>query len=50
MERRSDGLHLTAEEASGGATPGVVRYMLAASLLLTIGLLSAIWITGALNA
>jgi hypothetical protein len=47
MERKEDGLHLTTEEASGGSSPGIVRYVLAASLLLAVVLMSVIWITGA---
>jgi hypothetical protein len=49
MERNGDEVRLSTEEASGGAKPGVVRYMLAAGLLLAIAALSAIWITGALT-
>lgn len=49
MERSGDEIRLSEEEASGGSRPGVVRYMLAAGLLLAVGLLSAIWITGALT-
>ena len=43
-----DGEHIevTTEEASGGVTQHNVRYVLAASLLLVILALSAIWITG----
>jgi len=47
MERRGDEIHVTTEEASGGTTPHIVRYVLATSLLLAILALSAIWITGA---
>jgi hypothetical protein len=49
MERNGDEVRLSTEEASGGAKPGVVRYMLAVGLLLAIAALSAIWITGALT-
>jgi hypothetical protein len=49
MERDGDEIRLSTEEASGGSQPGVVRYMLAAGLLLAIAALSAIWITGALT-
>ena len=47
MERKEDGLHLNTEEASGGTKPGIVRYVLAVSLILAIVLLTAIWVTGA---
>jgi hypothetical protein len=40
-------VHVTEEEASGGSQPHIVRYVLAASLLLAVLSLSAIWITGA---
>ncbi len=49
MERHGDEVRLSTEEASGGTQPRVVRYMLAAGLLLGIGSLSAIWIFGALT-
>lgn len=49
MERDGEKVRLSAEEARGGSTPHVVRYMLAIGLLLAIVALSAIWITGALN-
>jgi hypothetical protein len=49
MERRGEEIHVSEEEASGGERTGIVRYVLAISLLLVIVALSAIWITGALN-
>lgn len=49
MERQGDEIHVNTEEASGGAQLGIVRYVLAISLLLAILALSAIWITGALT-
>ncbi len=49
MERQGDEVHVTTEEASGGAPPQGVRYVLAISLLLVIAALSAIWIFGALR-
>ena len=36
MADPNDSSHLNATEARGGATPGVVRYVLAASLALVI--------------
>ena len=47
MKRDGDRVELNTEEASGGSTPHIVRYILAISLLLTILGLSAVWITGA---
>lgn len=49
MEREGEEVHVTTTEARGGSTPHIVRYILMFSLLLAIGALSAIWITGALN-
>lgn len=49
MERHGDETHITTDEARGGSTEHVVRWVLAAGLLLAIGALSLIWITGALT-
>lgn len=49
MERHGEEVHVNSTEASGGVTRHGVRYVLLISLLLAIGLLSAIWITGALG-
>ena len=46
MERDGDEVHVTETEASGGATPGVVRYVLVISLVLIVVLMSAVWIIG----
>jgi hypothetical protein len=46
MERDGDEVHVTETEASGGAKPSVVRYVLGFSLLLVVVLMSAIWIIG----
>lgn len=48
MERIGDEVHVNTVEASGGVTKHGVRYVLLISLLLAIGFLSLIWITGAL--
>lgn len=50
MHRDGEEVHIDSEEASGGANDGRahVRWILAISLLLAIGALSFIWITGAL--
>ena len=49
MERIGDEVHLNECEACGGEQPHVVRWVLAISLVLAVGLLSAIWIIGALT-
>lgn len=50
MERQGEEVHVTTDEARGGNTPHIVRYVLVISLLLVIVALSAIWMTGAANA
>lgn len=50
MERQGDEVHVHTEEARSGSTPHIVRYVLTISLLLVIVALSAVWITGAVNA
>jgi len=47
MERRGDETHLDTDEARGGESTGVMRWVLAISLLLAIARLSAIWMFGA---
>ncbi|QIK96924.1 hypothetical protein G7076_11265 [Sphingomonas sp. HDW15A] len=49
MERQGDELHVTAEEASGGTQPHIVRYILGISLLLVTALLSLVWIIGSVT-
>jgi len=49
MRMEGEEIHVTEEEASGGSQPHIVRYVLAASLLLAVLAMSAIWITGAAN-
>ena len=49
MQRDGDEIHLSTREASSGAKPQGVRYVLAISLFLAIAALSAIWIIGALS-
>ena len=49
MERQGDEVHVRTDEARGGATPHIVRYVLGFSLILAILALSAIWIIGAVN-
>ena len=47
MERQGDEVHIETNEARGGSTPHIVRYVLIISLLLAVGALSLIWITKA---
>ena len=47
MEIRGEEIQVTETEASGGVKTGVMRYVLAASLLLAIIAMTIIWITGA---
>ena len=47
MERQNEEVHITTEEARGGKTGMGVRYVLAISLVLTIVVLSALWLVGA---
>lgn len=49
MWKIGDEIHLDTQEARGGETPHIVRYVLIVSLLLAIIVLSAVWITGALS-
>lgn len=44
MHREGEEIHVDANEARGGSTPGVMRYVLGISLLLAIVLLSLVWI------
>ncbi|WP_159977067.1 MULTISPECIES: hypothetical protein [unclassified Novosphingobium] len=47
MQRVGDEVHLDDDEARGGSTPNIVRYVLIASLILAILAMSAIWISRA---
>jgi len=49
MKKIGDEVHLDTQEARGGETPHIVRYVLMISLLLAIIGMSAIWITGAVS-
>lgn len=49
MERQGEEVHIETNEARGGSTPHIVRYVLAISLLLAIGAMTVIWVTGAAN-
>lgn len=49
METRPQEVHISKDEARGGSTPHIVRYVLLVSLALAVIALSAIWITGAVT-
>ena len=49
MERQGEEVHIETTEARGGSTPHIVRYVLVISLLLAIGALTLIWVTGAVT-
>jgi hypothetical protein len=49
MRRLGDEVHLDTDEARGGSTPHIVRYILLASLGLAIVAMSAIWISKAVQ-
>ena len=48
MKKIGDEIHIETDEARGGSTPHIVRYVLAASLVLAIIAMSVIWISRAL--
>lgn len=50
MENRGGEIHMDTNEARGGSTPHVVRWVLIVGLVLAVGFLSLTWITGALGA
>lgn len=47
MQRNGDEVHVETDEARGGESTGVMRWVLGVSLFLAIILLSAIWMFGA---
>lgn len=47
MQRQGDEVHIDTDEARGGSTPHIGRYVLAIGLVLAVIALSTIWITGA---
>ena len=49
MHTEGNEVHVSEEEASGGSKEGVVRWVLIFGLILAIGALSLIWITGAMS-
>lgn len=50
MDRQGEEVHISTNEARSGNTPHIVRYVLMFGLILAILALSAIWMTGAVNA
>lgn len=49
MAVQGDEVHTETDEARGGSTPHIVRWILGISIFLGIVLLSAVWIFGALS-
>ncbi len=49
MERIGEEVHVTTDEARGGSTPHIVRYVLGISLFLAIATMSLIWIMRAVG-
>lgn len=49
MKRNGNKIEISAQEASGGTKPHIVRYILGISMILVILGLSAVWITGAVQ-
>jgi hypothetical protein len=49
MHHDGDEIHVSEEEASGGEKGHLVRWVLGVSLILVVGLLSAVWILGAVG-
>ncbi|MFT4056541.1 MAG: hypothetical protein QM681_18710 [Novosphingobium sp.] len=49
MYRSGDEVHLDDDEARGGSTPHIVRYVLIVSLVLVVLAMSTIWIARALS-
>ena len=49
MHMEGDEVHVDDTEASGGSKPGVMRWVLAISLLFAVVAMSAVWIIPALT-
>lgn len=49
MYRSGDEVHLDDDEARGGSTPHIVRYVLIVSLVLAVLAMSTVWIARALS-
>ncbi len=50
MQRDGEEVDLTTDEARGGSTPHIVRYVLLISLFLAAAAMTIAWVTGALSA
>lgn len=50
MQRHGDEVDLTTDEARGGSTPHIVRYVLLISLFLAAAAMTIAWVSGALTA
>lgn len=48
MADQNKSVRIDTDDARGASTPGILRYMLAASLLLAVIAMSAVWIIPAL--
>ncbi len=49
MQRHGEEVDLTTDEARGGSTPHIVRYVLLISLFLAAAVMTIVWVTGALS-
>lgn len=49
MERHGDEVHVETDDARGGSTPHVTRWVLGVSLTLAVIAMSAVWIIPALG-
>lgn len=47
MHREGEEVHIETDEARGGVTPHIMRYVLAISLVLALAAMSLVWIVGA---
>jgi hypothetical protein len=47
MHREGEEVHIETDEARGGATPNIMRYVLGISLVLALAAMSVVWIVGA---
>jgi len=49
MNRQGDEVHIETNEARGGSTPNIMRWVLAISLALAVIAMSAVWIIPAIT-
>jgi hypothetical protein len=47
MHREGEEVHIETDEARGGSTPHIMRYVLGISLVLALAAMSLVWIVGA---